>query len=231
MNDLLVIVPSRGRPQNVKRLIEAMGQTCTADTTLLLGLDRDDRCKTDYLNLPLGLDPPRLLRVTVESDLRGVVPWINHLAVEEMNNYRFIGTLGDDNLPRTDGWDTEIIEALERQPFAFADDLHPGRQPGSLACHIFMRAEVIRKLGYMGPPSLAHMYVDNVWHAWGEACGMEFLKDTIIEHLHPSAGKAESDEGYGEADSKYPADTIAFAAYRAANLNTDIAKIKWALRP
>ena len=40
--DLLVIVPSRGRPDSVQRLWDRMRQTCRGDTRLLVSLDYDD---------------------------------------------------------------------------------------------------------------------------------------------------------------------------------------------
>ena len=42
MTDLAVLVPSRGRPANVARLIEACAKTCRADTILHFGFDDDD---------------------------------------------------------------------------------------------------------------------------------------------------------------------------------------------
>ena len=41
--DLVLVVPSRGRPHNVARLIEAMDATCRGDTTLILGWTRTIR--------------------------------------------------------------------------------------------------------------------------------------------------------------------------------------------
>lgn len=218
MGELAVIVPSRGRPQNIARLIEAMNQTCRADTTLIVGVDDDDPCREQYQAFT-GC------KVVVQPRRR-LVHWLNDLAVPRTSKYRFIGHIGDDNVPRTVGWDTRIIESLKGNLFCFGDDLDPGRVPGSLSIHIFMRSDVIRRLGYMGPPSIQHMYVDPVWYAWGQATSIEFLPDVVLEHMHYTvAGKAPIDESYQASTALIPSDCGNYNAYCDTGLNADIAKL------
>lgn len=216
--DLLVVVPSRGRPHNIARLREAMGQTCRGDTTLLVGLDADDPALPGYAPGACA----------VRGGLRQAVAWINELAVPRAGSYRFTGHIGDDNVPRTVGWDVRIMEALGKTPFAFANDLYPLRAPGSLACHIFCRSAVVRALGYLGPPMLRHQYVDNAWTAWGQATGITFLEDVIIEHMHWGAGKASTDDSYRESAACLQEDAANFAAYCSdpEGLARDIRKIR-----
>ena len=45
------------------------------------------------------------------------------------------------------------------------------------------------------------MYVDDAWMAWGQAVGIEFLEDVVIEHLHPTAGKSETDASYETSEA------------------------------
>ena len=218
MKDLLLVVPSRGRPGSIARLWEAMAATCTGDTTLIVGLDEDDPTAGDY--------PPGPV-YEVRPGLRQVVAWVNELAAPEVGNYHRIGHIGDDNLPRTVGWDTAIMEALEDAPFAFGNDLYPSRVPGTLCCHVFTRSDVIATLGYFGPPSIRHMYVDVAWYAWGRATAITFLPDVILEHLHYTAGKSPADESYAASTGLIPADLQNWHAYSRdpAGLNADIAKL------
>jgi hypothetical protein len=216
MRDLLVVVPSRGRPASIERLWDAMAGTCRGDTTLLVGLDDDDP--------ELGVYPAGPER-EVRPGLRQVVAWINALAVPRAGAYRFTGTIGDDNVPRTEGWDVSVMEALEKAPFAFGNDLYPTRPPGSLCCHVFCRSGVIEALGYFGPPSIRHMYVDPVWYAWGQATAITYLPGVIIEHLHYTTGKSPHDASYAASCAWTGADLAAYHAYCAAGLNEDIAKL------
>jgi hypothetical protein len=215
---LAIVVPSRERPGSAERLIEAMRDTCRGDTKLVLGVDDDDPRLAEYL----ALDADRV----VAGGMRQVVAWVNYLAVRYAQDYPYIGHFGDDNIPRTVGWDVRVEESLRDNWFCFGDDLYSGRPAGSLCCHIFMRSQVVQALGYMGPPCFRHMYVDPVWMAWGEALGIEFLDDVVLEHMHYSVGKSEMDTSYQASLATTDADAAAFNDYCRGQLNIDIAKIQ-----
>ena len=227
MRDLAVLVPSRGRPASIARLWAAMQATCRGDTTLIVGLDDDD--EGNYERIP-GV------KYEVRSGLRFLVVWLNELAVPAAEEYRFIGSLGDDFRPRTVGWDVRIMEALEKTAFAFGNDLAP-REPGSLCTHVFCRSEIIGALGYFGPPVFSHMYVDAAWMEWGKAVGITYLHDVTIEHLHYTVGKSPVDATYAASAPLMGPDEVAFRAYcdDPAGLAADIDKIKavllWRYRP
>lgn len=218
MSELGLLVPSRSRPGNVARLWDRMKATCTAPTVLLIGLDADDPRRDDY--------PPGPGYV-IQDGMRYVTAWVNYMALMMLGTFGAVGTIGDDNIPETKGWDARILESLERQPFAFCNDLYP-REPGSLSCHIFMRSDVVKTLGYFGPPEISHMYVDVAWMAWCLACGHEYLHDVIIRHVHYTLGAAH-DETYARSYAQTGANLNAWHAYsrRAGpgGLNDDIAKL------
>jgi hypothetical protein len=217
VRDLLLVVPSRGRPGNIARLRDAMRETCQGDTHLRVGIDTDDPAFDSY---------PGGVTYVVRDNLRKVTAWCNELAVPYTDDYRYIGHFGDDNVPRTVGWDTQVMAALEKTPFAFANDQYPSRVPGTLSCHIFMRSEVIKALGYFGPPSISHMYVDVAWYAWGTACGITYLHDVLIPHLHYTTGAGAHDQTYAVSFAGTSDDLDAWHAYcRDGSLNADIRKL------
>ena len=210
-----MLIPSRGRPGNIARLWQAMQETCTAETTLVVGLDRDDPTREQYPEGPVYV---------TKDDLSYVTPWINFLAEEFSGQFTAIGHFGDDNVPFTRGWDERILEALCRQPFAFANDQYP-RAPGSLSCHIFMRSEVVSILGYMGPPEITHMYVDVAWMAWCLAVGHDYLDEVLIPHHHYTVG-GQHDETYARSYAQTAVNLQAWHAYsRNGRLNADISKM------
>lgn len=210
------MVPSRGRPHGIARLWQAMQQTCEGDTTLLVGLDTDDPAREAYPDGP---------EYVVRPDLHQVVAWINYLTRPLFRvGYDYVGTVGDDNVPRTAGWDVAMMGELAEKPFAFGNDLYPFRPPGVLATHVFTRAEVIGALGYFGPPALRHSFVDDVWTMWGQACGISFRPDIIIEHLHFTTG-APHDDTYARSQAVMAADQEVYAAYCQDGLYADITKI------
>jgi hypothetical protein len=74
MGDLAVLVPSRERPHNIARLIEAMDKTCRGDTTLIVGVDEDDPHLDEYRAF-------NECEVEVRPGLRHrLVRWLNLLA-------------------------------------------------------------------------------------------------------------------------------------------------------
>ena len=75
---------------------------------------------------------------------------------------------------------------------------------------------------------------DPVWMAWGQATGITYLDDVILEHLHYSVGKSPVDESYIRSNALTTADLIAYNAYcenpGPGGLNDDIRKfqgIEW----
>lgn len=223
---LLMLVPSRERPGNISRLIQTMEATCQGQTELVVGVDSDDPTLSQYPQPAPGAP----FWYVKKSGLRQVVAWVNFLAAEYAGLYDAVGHVGDDNVFNTPGWDLAIADALEKTPFAFGNDQYP-RPPGSLCCHIFCRSEVVARLGYLGPPSLRHMYVDPVWMAWGKATGITYLHDVNIEHLHYSNGKAGYDASYAASTSMMQPDFTAYVEYckpgqdGQSRLNQDILKI------
>lgn len=217
MRDLLVVVPSHHRPRNIDRLWQAMADTCRGDTHLLVGVDSDDPTLSQY---PEGPEYESWLGV------HQVVAWVNVLAPPRAGQYRYIGMIGDDNLPRTPGWDLRIMDALEHAEFAFANDLYPYYTPLHCANHVFTHGRVIEALGYFGPPPIRHMYIDVAWTAWGEATSMAYLGDVLIEHLHYTLGKAEADASYAFTTGLIPEDLRNWHTYsRGGQLNADILKL------
>jgi hypothetical protein len=218
MHELGLLVPSKNRPGNATRLWESFQSTIASDTRLVFGLDDDDPTADGY---PHGPD------YITASGLHYVTAWTNHLAAETIGKYAAVGHVGDDNTCDTPGWDTAVLGALEKTPFAFANDLYP-REPGSLCCHIFMRSDVVMMLGYMGPPEISHMYVDVAWMAWGLACGITYLHNVLLPHHHYTLGAAH-DETYASSYARTAPDLEAWHAYSRrrgpGGMNDDIAKL------
>lgn len=201
-----------------------MQATCQGETDLVVGLDSDDETIGEYPDGP-GYE--------IRGDMqRQVVGWINALAMPRAGKYRAIGHFGDDCIPRTPGWDRRVMQALGRKPLAFGDDLERDQRPeGSLPTHVFMLSRVARKLGYFGPPAMQHMYVDFAWMAWGDAAGITYLPDVIIEHMHFLGGKAPMDDSYRLSRQLTGRDLAAMQGYAARRLRRDVAKICPRRRP
>lgn len=209
----LYLVPTRGRPDNALRLVKAWHTTTTGDTRLQLCLDDDDPELARYeelLRTP-DLDGHRFGYV-VGPRLR-LGPTLNHYATYAMDTYDAIGFMGDDHLPRTPGWDRELADSLRPFGVAYGNDLIQGP---ALPTAVLLDARLVRAMGFMCPPGLVHMYLDNFWRHLGVAMGtLAYRPDVVIEHLHPIAGKSEWDDRYREVNDGgvYAADEAAYAEF------------------
>lgn len=187
---LLVIVPTRGRPQNAARLAAAFEETDSLNAELLFVADHDDPELIHY-----HAQAPRLLVYRGETG-RGMTASLNWAAGLYTDIYDYLGFMGDDHLPRTAGWDAHVLGALDTlQPrVVYGNDLLQG---AALPTAAFMPSRLVRALGFMAPPTLRHLYVDNFWLDLGRALGgLRYLEQVIIEHVHPAAGKTAMDERY-----------------------------------
>jgi hypothetical protein len=223
-SDLLVIVPSRGRPDKAVELVNSFYDTIGDFVDLLIALDDDDPELENY-NIDSLADG--LVSVVVGPRLR-LGPTLNKEAVQAAAEYPFVGFMGDDHRPRTLGWDAILCSALDEMGtgIVYGNDLFQGP---NLPTAVFMTSNIIDALGYMVPPEQTHLYLDNAWLAWGQGAEcLRYLPETIIEHVHPAAGKTEWDDRYAEVNSgeMYSADEAAFARYVATQLDADVAKIR-----
>jgi hypothetical protein len=77
------------------------------------------------------------------------------------------------------------------------------------------------------------LYIDRAWKTLGEALGvLRYLPAVSVEHLHPSAGKGDWDEGYLAANSgaMFAHDKRAFEEWVWASLESDMARVREAIR-
>src|SRR5690242_2339902 len=113
MADLVVVVPSRGRPAAARALAETFVATCTANTRLLIAVDMDDPAHGDYI-ATADLDvPPARAAYVLGQDTHTMVEALNQAAAVAVESGAFaVGFMGDDHRPRTVGWDQAYLDAL-----------------------------------------------------------------------------------------------------------------------
>lgn len=221
--ELLLIVPTRGRPANTAALHRAWRDTTTAGCSdLLLAVDDDDPALGAYRAVHQTM-PEVTLRTGPRLRLVGT---LNAVATEQAPHYHCLGFLGDDHRPRTASFDQRLVECLTGTGIAYGNDLLQGE---NMPTAVAMTSDIVQALGYFCPPSLQHLCADLVWLEWGKAIGrLTYLPDTIIEHLHPANGKAAMDPGYAEANSAEQVyrDHAAYDEYMAGQFHTDVEKLQ-----
>lgn len=224
MTDLVVIVPSRGRPAAAVQVAQAFTAT-GATARLVFAVDEDDPTRFAYADA-LGHYPATTVHYTPAPST--MVKALNVMASTYANEAYALGFLGDDHRPRTPGWDRLYVAALRElgTGIVFGDDLLQGAR---IPTQVAMTSDIVRALGYMAPPSLVHLAVDNWWKDLGEGAGcIRYLPDVVIEHMHPIAGKADWDEGHLRVNqqSMYDRDLTELARLRREELPGAIAKVR-----
>lgn len=226
MADLVVIVPTRGRPAQLARLVDAVAGTTTGRADVLALVDDDDPTRGAYLEY--GARRGVQVMVGRRQGLVGSTNLGARLALEGDEPPTYLASLGDDHLPRTLDWDVRLIKAirgLDGPGWAYGNDLLQGeRLPTAWVAH----ADTVRTLGWMMLPTLQHMYPDNVVADLGRATGrLAYVGGVIIEHMHPSAGKAQVDESYAQSNraEQYIRDQRAYDAWRDIGMDRDVAAV------
>jgi hypothetical protein len=222
-----VFVPTRGRPAKAVELELQVRKTIRATTTVVFVVDADDPLRDAYTSL-------ELTTLVVPAARDGMVAALNRAwesyVVGEQTAVAF---MGDDHRPRTDGWDAAYLAALNElgTGLVYGNDLVHG---AALPTQVAMTSDIPRALGYMAPPVLSHLYVDNFWHELGSTLDrVRYLADVVVEHMHPLVGKAADDEGYRRvnAPDRHAADRAAFEGYMHDGFAGDVAKVRAVMVP
>jgi hypothetical protein len=220
---LLMIVPSRGRPRNLERLVEAWRSTTSGHADLVVALDDDDPALYQY-------NAHRVAMVTV-GPRQSFVAWTNEIAVGHAADYRYIGSMGDDHRPQTVGWDRMICEALDElgTGIVYADDLGPSP---ILPSAVALTSDIVAGLGFMIPPTLDHNGADLFWNDLARALGCaRFLPEVVLEHLHYGEGKSAIDHIYLEGADRLEADRERYAEYRREHFEEDVERLRSLVLP
>lgn len=198
---LLTLVPTRNRVENALELLDVFYSDITTESSsgLLFVVGYEDPRFHEYQTMI-----PENHLLTFPD--RGLVKALNYAALKYTQEYEAIGFMGDDHRPRTTGWDSEYLRALDSlgAGFVYGNDLldHKGNSGERIPTQVAISSSIIESLGYFGPPGFRHLCVDLAWRDLGSGLRrIKYLEDVIIEHMHPAAGKAELDEGYLWANS------------------------------
>lgn len=224
---LTVLVPTRGRPQNLAELWSSFEETCDVNTHLVACVDLDDPELPAYRKLADRLADEPFFRMEIGPRLR-LGGTLNVAGPKWAARSTCVAFMGDDHRPRTRGWDTAYMAELWRlgTGLVYGNDLIQGQ---ALPTQVAMTSDIILATGHMVPPGIVHLWIDNAWLALGQALdAITYLPDVIVEHQHPIAGKAAWDAGYAECntDERMDADRVVFEKWQTDTLPDWVRQIK-----
>lgn len=233
--DLGVIIPSRGRPEAVERVVRAWRDTGGfAAADMVWVVDADDPRHPEYAEAFRAVDLPAETergpcRMITADQWRPLVPKLDlAAAMLAAEGYQSIGFAGDDHLPRTEAWSIIYARTLADMGVGvvYGNDLMQGRK---LCTQWAMTASIVTALGRMVPAPAEHLYSDTSVHTLATRAGcIQYLHDVVIEHVHPFARKTSWDEGYLRVNrpEQYQRDKAAYRAWLADGCERDVAAVK-----
>jgi hypothetical protein len=236
--ELAVLVPSRGRPENIRRLIGAWDFTNAWDVAdLIVIADSDDPEIGAYRSIWAEDDalPGRLIEMATWMPM---VHKLNLVAKDVAEGWGTeeppfaLGFAGDDHVPQTISWAKRYLAVLHElgSGMVFGDD---GYQGSNLSTEWAVTADAVRALGRMVPAPVEHMYCDNsMMDLFGGAGALVHLPEVRIEHMHPIANKAPTDEQYKRVNHRdqFRVDKRSYDSWRGNGMLRNIAAVR-ALRP
>lgn len=236
IDKILFIVPTRGRPENVRELAKAFDENSSGYADLMFIVDGDHPDEHDYSRAsghwPVAFQP-----------WRGLSGTLNTSSQRFAQAYRYIGFMGDDHRPRAAGFDGSLFGGLRRTgsfsiaygPDGQADYSHVMSGPVTEeSSHVpmtwwVMDSKIIRMLGQMVPYVLSHTCVDDYVLQLGyQSETLTYVADALVEHMHPIWGKAKTDESYELSSHHHNrlADHKKWDEYQRVQLPRDVRLIK-----
>lgn len=195
-NRILVICPSRDRPDKAIEAYESWKETRTDLSDFYVAIDEDqvDLYKPVLeKGIPIQYCP---------KGRRGMADCANYAACYWAKHYDYIMFIGDDHRFRTLNWDRFFKEAMDKQGgwgYVYGNDLLQG---AALPTEVMVSSNIINLLGYFIYPKLQHLWIDNYWLALGSSIEkITYLDHVVIEHMHYSVGKSEHDQAYKEVNN------------------------------
>lgn len=214
MSDLLVIVPSRGRPNNIARLLDAVHATAKAQTHVHVAVDDDDP-ELDRYRYVMEQAAGEGDRLTA-GPRKGLCEWTNEVAVQRAGEYPFLASLGDDMVPRTPGWDAALIRGITGMGGTGIVYPWDGMRE-DIPEAVVLSSDIVQALGWMCEPSLKHWYPDNVWADLGRGAGcLRHLRAIAVDH------QWKADQTSRDSGEKLAGDRDAYYAWRKTRMAGDI---------
>lgn len=214
-----VCCPTRGRPDNMRRLAESIRATAAGEVELVFYIDLDDGPS---------------VATAVELKARHVIG--ERIVLSDMWNAcaaaaagDILMQCGDDIVFRTPGWDTAVTAEFDACPdrilLVHGDD---GVHGARLATHGFVHRTWVDAVGYFLPPGfscdMSDLWLNDVAIALSRRV---YLPHLLTEHMHPIVGKASLDQTHRDRLAAGRRDNVhALYAARAGERAADVAKLR-----
>ena len=189
-----VIVPTRNRPEWLRRLWQSAKDTASVMPEFCTYIDDDD-----VLSVPVCEE----LGIKYRQGPKKVYTQNYNEAVEVATG-SIMFDVADDFILREKDWDLKVISEFDK-----VDDklilVHgfDGTEGAENATHFFVHRRWVETLGYLFPPYFRWANADVWMTRVAKMIGRQvYLPITLAEHMHLCQGKAVVDSTYSEASDR-----------------------------
>lgn len=216
--NILVKLPTRGRPKQFCEVVNAMKSSAESIETMsfLVSLDNDDptRSEANLCMAGTGLDS-----WVSFADSASKIDAVNRDLNEHPRPWDILVVASDDMWPVAQGWDMIIRNDMARH-FPDLDGMlwYPDGFQKRITTMPIMGRKFYQRFGFVYHPSYRSFWCDNEQTAVAQAHGkLVYIDQQLFEHRHPgNKATAKWDETYRRANPDEQADKLNFQRRRLA---------------
>jgi hypothetical protein len=202
-----VLVPTRGRPHNMRRMVDSGRATSVGPVEYVFYVDNDDP-ESASMASTLYEEGHDVAWTTGERVVLSQM-WNECFYIADPNSTVFQHSC-DETIYRSAGWDRAVLDALADWPdhigLVYGRD---GIHDENLATHGFITREWVDAVGYFCPPYFSSDYNDLWLHEVAGGIGRRrFLPDVFTEHMHPAVGKGPLDQTHQDRLARHGQDGV-----------------------
>lgn len=200
-----ILLPSRNRPDNIKRLWDSIVNTAAdlEDIEMIVAVDKDDPQLKAYVGLS-KTEPIHL--ITMDRTVLSVY-WNE---CQKVARGPIFGHMGDDIIFRTPNWDVSVKGAFDEYEdkivFVHGDD--GGGNGSNFGTHGFIHQNWVDAVGYFVPPYFSSDYNDTWLNDVSNMLSRRKYVDILTEHMHPAFGKGPMDTTHEERLARHRTDGV-----------------------
>lgn len=209
------MVPTRSRPDRLKILYESFLVHDEGNSDFVVGIDSDEKEFYSWV-----FETPTIK--VIETPHVDYVEKANFMA-ERMKDYEYLYLLADDFVINSKWESIFLEEAMPNCVFYGRDSVCNSKLPTA----VFIDNNIVKKIGYIAPPTLVHYFADNIWRDWGMAMNTyKYFDHVNVQHLHPVKYSQYQDEVYSNSAKHFGEDQQAYNEYIQNQLLIDLEKLK-----
>jgi len=219
---ILWIVPSRNRPEKLERFLNSWIVTSSGLSDMLIALDDDDSsCNHLFEKFPSVIWEKN-------KKIKGAsfLAVLNSVANRYVDHYSYLGFNEDDCIFHTPNYESRFISKMKelgKNAIVYGNDMINKKDRIYFPV---MDSSIVKRLGYMVPPTLRCMYADDFWRDMSKSLGTVFrFEDIKIQHFHYTKDDGIADSISIDVNNSKAQDSVAYREYMQTTFISDMKKL------